>query len=370
MASRRLRRLQHGTAAALAAATIGLGMFTAPPAAANASGSGSEPSSVVTEQATSAPGQIRDFWTPERVRAALANPLDTPATGPTPVYPKSGTTSGPEIQTVSADAVPPKDASTGSTRTEDVATTASAPTVSRSVRVANELAWPYRATGKLIFDTPKGGANCSASVIVSNTKNAVWTAAHCLHSGKGGAFYKNFLFLPGYNGLAPYHWWEQDRVMVPTNWVNYGDLDSSDMGALIVKKDLALGNLQDLVGGYGYNFSDGPEHTDVHSFGYPADGYNRPDSDFNNGEYMMYCRGNTVDGGPWNLLDERLRMNCDMGHGSSGGPMVTGVAAGNIQIVGVNSHRHVDSNGNWSDNYLFSSEHASEARSLIYKINS
>ncbi|MDQ1012985.1 hypothetical protein QFZ82_007470 [Streptomyces sp. V4I23] len=62
-------------------------------------------------------------------------------------------------------------------------------------------------------------------------------------------------------------------------------------------------------------------------------------------------------------------MNCDMVHGSSGGPLVTGVAGGNIRIVGVNSHRNVDSNGSWSNNYLFSSEHASEVRSLIYKIN-
>ncbi|MDQ1012984.1 V8-like Glu-specific endopeptidase [Streptomyces sp. V4I23] len=145
---------------------------------------------------------------------------------------------------------------------------------------------------------PKGTYNCSASVIVSNTKNAVWTAVHCLHGGKGGAFYKNFVFLPGYNGVTQYHWWIQDRVMVPTKWVNYCDHYSSDLGAIIVEKDLALGNLQDFVGGYGYNFSDGPEHTDVHSFGYPFDGYNRPDSDFNGGEYMTYCRGNTVDCGP------------------------------------------------------------------------
>jgi hypothetical protein len=31
------------------------------------------------------------------------------------------------------------------------------------------------------------------------------------------------------------------------------------------------------------------------------------------------------------------------------------------QIAGVNSHRHVDSAGEWSDNYLFSSEHGAQA---------
>jgi hypothetical protein len=243
--------------------------------------------------------------------------------------------------------------------------------VSRSERVSNSIAWPTRATGKLIFETPQGEFNCSASVIVSNTKNAVWTAAHCLHGGKGGGFYTNFVFLPGYqNGLPPYGWWFKDRVIAPSKWANYSDLYSSDMGALVVEKDPVLGNLQDHVGAYGYNFSSGPGHTDVHSYGYPFDGYNRPDSDFGNGEYLMYCRGNTVDGGSWDLLDERLRMNCDMGHGSSGGPMVTGVSAGNIQIVGVNSHRSVDSNGNWANNYLYSSEHASEARSVLTSVNS
>ncbi|MGP3980103.1 hypothetical protein [Streptomyces sp. KR80] len=201
-------------------------------------------------------------------------------------------------------------------------------------------------------------------MIVSNTKNAVWTAAHCLHAGKGGGFYKNFVFIPAYkNGLTPWGWWFQDRVIVPSKWAIYSDYYSSDLGALIVKKDLLYGNLQDAIGAYGYNFSDGPAYSDVHSYGYPADGYNRPDSDFGDGEYLMYCRGNTVDGGPWDLLDERLRMNCDMGHGASGGPMVTGIATGNVRIVGVNSHRYTTSSGAWADNHLYSSEHASEARS-------
>lgn len=83
----------------------------------------------------------------------------------------------------------------------------------------------------------------------------------------------------------------------------------------------------------------------------------------------MYCSGSTVDAANWNPLDNRLRMNCDMGGGASGGPMAIGVGTSNVQIIGANSHHNVDSAGNWADNHLFSSEHSDHAAAVIDLVN-
>ncbi|WP_327733034.1 hypothetical protein OG749_03350 [Streptomyces nojiriensis] len=40
------------------------------------------------------------------------------------------------------------------------------------------------------------------------------------------------------------------------------------------------------------------------------------------------------------------------------------------RIVGVNSHRKADANGNWVDNYMYSSEHGTQARSVYSAIRS
>ncbi|MFE2729149.1 hypothetical protein [Kitasatospora sp. NPDC059327] len=129
-----------------------------------------------------------------------------------------------------------------------------------------------------------------------------------------------------------------------------------------------LAEVQDWLGAYGYRFNGAADIDGVTSLGYPANGYNRPDSDFHDAAKAMYCHGNAVDAGNWNPFDDRLRLSCDMGHGASGGPIIVGFG-GNNQIVGANSHRMVDSNNNWTDNYLYSSNHGGNATGLINWLN-
>ncbi|MEO3754744.1 hypothetical protein [Streptomyces sp. B6B3] len=66
----------------------------------------------------------------------------------------------------------------------------------------------------------------------------------------------------------------------------------------------------------------------------------RPPSDFQYGEVLMYCYGDAVDAASWLFFDDRLKTDCDMGDGSSGGPFL--VDDEGITIAGANSHTDGD----------------------------
>jgi hypothetical protein len=85
-------------------------------------------------------------------------------------------------------------------------------------------------------------------------------------------------------------------------------------------------------------------------------------------QYMRYCVGDAEDAQNWWPWDDRIELDCDMGNGASGGPMVIGVDDGDPQIVGVNSHRDGD-NGEFTSIDLYSSEHGNHAVSLINYVN-
>ncbi|MFI8105418.1 trypsin-like serine peptidase [Streptomyces sp. NPDC086023] len=298
-----------------------------------------------------APGGLEAWWTPERIRRALAHPADLPAASASTGSGQPRPDGAPQ-GVLSADAVGPK---AGSGEVSGVTA------VSRSQRVKYSSAWPNVVTGKLLY---AGGA-CSAAVIVSNNKNTVWTAGHCVYDRKNKRFRKNFAFLPAYkNGQRPWDLWEYARAYVPQEYIDSGDVRWSDLGAIVLRRHRTYGNIQDKIGAYGYRFGGGPNHSNVQAAGYPYAGYNRPDRDFAAGEYMMYCRGNTTDASRFNPRDNRLRMACDMGRGASGGPQVIGIAS-NPQIVGANSHRNVSTSGAYRDLSLYSSEHTTLAKAVI-----
>ncbi|MPY61933.1 trypsin-like serine peptidase [Streptomyces spongiae] len=358
------------------------GLFSAPATAAGTenttpgtrdatSQQGQAESRALSEKTSSTAAQTREYWTPERMREALANPMDPPVASPDvgrsqkPKSPDgdagnggdSGDSGKDKRARLSAHAVPPRSVRADSPE-EGVSTLAQP----RSDFVKYPSSWPNTATGKLFFKTPQGGKVCSASVIVSDTKNAVWTAAHCLHGGKDSGFYTDFKFVPAYAKRdAPWGEWYADRVIVPQAWSEEADLRTDDMGALVMKKHPTYGTLQASVGAYGYDFGD-TDHSDVSVLGYPVDGYRRPTSDFADGRRMMSCQGDTSDASNWNPLDDRLGIDCDMGHGSSGGPFLDGVDDGDIQIVGTHSHRA-------GGLEVYSAEHGDRAEAVIDLVN-
>ncbi|MGW1711015.1 trypsin-like serine peptidase [Streptomyces sp. NPDC002206] len=239
------------------------------------------------------------------------------------------------------------------------------------------ISYPLNVVGKLFFTKKDGtSAECTASVIVSNTKSALWTAAHCLHDGMSGqdGVYTNIAFAPAYNGSAespaPWGIWDANNLIVPTAFAN-GDSDryfNADFGAVIVDSLEGYETTQDALGGFGYRFGFGSDYNQVYDFGDPGHGYNRPDSDFNEAANSFYCYGNAEDAFNWNPLDNRIKVDCDMGEGSSGGPLLDGFPQ-NIKIVGANSHYEVNDADERISDDLYSSEHGSRATSVINTVN-
>ncbi len=321
------------------------------------------PASSVKEQ-SSAPGSAEKFWTPERVKRALATPVGPEGRGTTPVSRPVKQSNLPDVA-LSAHAVPPKRSSAPAPGEARI----SGPQgreLTRSLRAPEPKKWPWAATGVLFFETGNGRyGQCTASVITHSNKSSLWTAAHCLYDWGKKRWYKNFAFAPGFAKTAPYGYWDVKRVIVPSVYLSKGDLRYSDMGGIVLQPRKGR-SIQNTVGAYGYEFrSNSPENDNVASLGFPADGYHRPNSFYSGGAYMRYCYGNTVDASNGNPLDQRLEMDCEMGHGSSGGPMVKNLTH-DARIVGVNSHRNGDSHGRWVDNHLYSSEHGAYAVS-VYK---
>ncbi|MEV4707809.1 hypothetical protein [Actinoplanes sp. NPDC049316] len=318
------------------------------------------------------PRQLRAFWTPQRLREAIRN-SGTDAAVP-PAGGVGGTsTSRPTAVAGPGSAAPAAPPKNSAALRGKAATAELAAAVTASRRVSNVAAWPMSAVGRLFYTdaTETEWFACSATSIATNNRNSVWTAAHCLHAGPGGDWRRNHVFIPAYsNNSNPYGWWYGVSVLALDSWIEDRDYESSDLGALIVVPETGSANLQDTVGGWGHNFRGGTAYTNARSFGYPASGYNRPDSDFFNGEYMMYCEGNTIDADNNNPFDDRIRMSCDMGGGASGGPIATGVGSSNVQIVGSNSHRDGDANGNYVNNHLYSSNHYNNAAVVINALNS
>ncbi|MCX5334507.1 MULTISPECIES: serine protease [unclassified Streptomyces] len=317
---------------------------------------------VSMSEESKSPKEIRSYWTQDRIEKALANPVEQPA-----LANDNGVSAEAPAVSASADAVQPS-ASTLAAST----TAAAAADIAVAQDVPASTSVPNVVVGKLTFTKPDGTpASCSASVIVSDTANTIWTAGHCVHQGDGtgdAGWNTNLIFMPGYkDGQMPWGFWEAERKYAPTEWLEDGDTTDSDMAAVVLAPHADYGNLQDNIGGLGYQFGSVTDYSDVFAVGYPGEGYQRTDMD---AEQMMYCFGNTEDAAPLWPLDDRLKMDCDMGAGSSGGPMFIGALGGNPQIVGAISHHEVDATTNERTNDdLFSAAHSSNAVAVIDEVN-
>jgi V8-like Glu-specific endopeptidase len=316
------------------------------------------------------------FWTPERLREAV------PATAPEGPAPSRTPEAEPRAEepgrTAAAPAVPPKAA-----RSTDTAALTSGSTTTSQAAAAEEMAvaqrvpltttYPMNTVGKL-FAYDAGGnetKRCSASVITSDTRNTIWTAAHCVHRGDGSGaagFYEYLIFMPAYqDGQSPWGIWNAKAKYAPEAYTVDGDQLSSDFAAVVLEPEPDYGNIQDAMGALGYSFGSGSDYPEVATVGYPEEGYNRTDFD---GEYMYYCTGNAEDYANLNPFDNRIKMDCDMGKGSSGGPLVISSEASGVQIVGANSHALKDATtGQRINDDLLSSEHGVRAVNVINAVN-
>jgi hypothetical protein len=166
---------------------------------------------------------------------------------------------------------------------------------------AKAQAHPYSASsavlGKIFMTVDaRTDAVCSGTVISDpahpGRSNLVWTAAHCLHEGKGGTWFKKMAFVPSYNRsgaashgrdasfqqVAPYGVWSADYAVVSPQWAEEGGehggpVSQYDFGIIRVhNEDSADGrSLEETVGGSVPVWFDAPRSqiTSASAYGYP-----------------------------------------------------------------------------------------------------
>ncbi|MFE1952157.1 trypsin-like serine peptidase [Streptomyces sp. NPDC059524] len=328
-----------------------------------------EPKVTVGEQTTD-PQKVRDFWTAERVQEALANEKKDQA-----AFDRKSTAATGESRRRPVEQIrPAQSAPAVSGRTiAPLAAGSVVPEMPYAQPVPFPQSQPAVMVGKILFTAKDGTTHgCTGSSIVTANKNTVWTAGHCVHPGDGSGaegFYNDIVFIPGFKKNdqapegydAPWGEWAARAKVAPTAWTADGDMFWGDMAAFTVVPPAGYTNLTDTLGAFGYKFGSGPDWSDIIDAGFPGDGYQRTDMD---GFTQFYCTGNAQDATPFFPVDDRLEVDCDMGHGASGGPMSTPEG----QIVGANSHGEEDSAGNISSALLYSSAHADNAIDVINQI--
>ncbi|BAJ31153.1 MULTISPECIES: trypsin-like peptidase domain-containing protein [Kitasatospora] len=208
---------------------------------------------------------------------------------------------------------------------------------------------PYAADtavlGKIRFATSEGDAVCSGTVVSDpdhpGKSNLVWTAAHCVHDGKGGKYFTNFLFAPSYNRTgvssngnrsaswaeaAPLGQWLAIDMLVMPQWVKEGTLHGTSANQFdfavvrVTNIDGSKRSLEETVGG-SVPVLFGAKSTDLtapKAYGYPA---GKPFD----GQELEHCDSN-VKLTPFVFDPSRppmMMMGCNMTGGSSGGGWFT-----------------------------------------------
>ncbi|MEU4847367.1 trypsin-like serine peptidase [Streptomyces gilvosporeus] len=215
---------------------------------------------------------------------------------------------------------------------------------------AKAVGTPYTSTapgvGLLVFSTPEGESRCSATVVKDpahpGKSNLVWTAAHCVHAGKNGGWYRNLVFVPSFNKnggteaklkTAPYEdrvpegkWWADD-LATSKEWIQAGGavpgvpMAPYDFALMHVRPEESTGgkSLEEIAGGayqVGFNAPAIGKIPSLTAQGYPAE------APFD-GASQQQCTDK-----PTRLsLDAKkptmYRIGCTMTGGSSGGPWFT-----------------------------------------------
>ncbi|MEW1659515.1 MULTISPECIES: trypsin-like peptidase domain-containing protein [unclassified Streptomyces] len=210
---------------------------------------------------------------------------------------------------------------------------------------AQEVSRPYHRNmapiGKIFMDSPEGSMVCSGTVVEDpahpGKSNLVWTAGHCVHSGKKGGWMRNIIFVPSYNDngvpksqighhssreITPYGKFWADWVNTSQQWIDEGTLTDAvggtahDFAVLHVRPENGSGkSLQETVGAAVPIAFDAPTAErigTIESFGYPA-------AAPYDGSRMMSCLGPTARLTVQPGTSPLDRIGCTMTAGSSGG---------------------------------------------------
>ena len=178
---------------------------------------------------------------------------------------------------------------------------------------------PSTAFGRAFFTDDLGGNySCTAESLASDSGNALLTAGHCVVNASNGHWYNwnyqtntwgNWIFVPGYrDGVAPYGLWYAYQLWTASAYLSTQGDGRYDMAAVVMNTNAYGYHLQDVVGSEGMEWNY-PLVQDDTVFGYPGTG-----SPEFNAERLIYCQGTTYSDA-WG----REQINCNQGHGASGG---------------------------------------------------
>lgn len=245
--------------------------------------------------ATEADPRVLDYWTAERMNNAI--PADIIAEGVSTTREARPKVEKMSPQRLLSDPVLGTD------------------TLGKS-RSAGKVTNFSKVNGKVFFTNASNGKNyvCSGSALNSSSKRLVITAGHCVHGGKGGAWHKNWVFVPSYfDGQRPFGTFQAKTFRAFNGWISNGE------GVQGFERDVAFvttytnesgKKVVDAVGGYGLR-TGGSRSFDVTVFGYPGN--------LNNGQRMWACWGRTTTHHWWLSQFPKIS-GCNFGGGSSGGP--------------------------------------------------
>jgi hypothetical protein len=236
------------------------------------------------------------YWTPARMRAAKPIEVKDPRSGPAGVVARG--------ERGEAQRVPARLARTSSLGSDFEA-------------VSDPTTPEFRVHGAIFLSFGIFGyGRCSGTAVHSGNRSVVFTAAHCINSGRGDRWFPGrWVFIPAYRygqrpfGVFPARWIDTTKQWRISGSENY------DVGAAVVGRNQRGEQLEQAVGGAGIAWNRKANQVfDVH--GYPAE------EPFD-GETQRICRGTRflghdalsfLDPGPLNLA-----VACGVTGGASGG---------------------------------------------------
>ncbi|MFJ4680211.1 trypsin-like serine peptidase [Kitasatospora sp. NPDC088783] len=233
---------------------------------------------------------VPGLWSADRMDQAPPRQPAPAADGPS--APPPATPSPSPSPSPSVDA--PAAASAGTTASATTGSPSAPPPV--AARPVPRPYTSYPASGKVFTTAPNGGTGqCSATVVADpnhpGRSNLVWTAAHCVHEGKGGDWYRNLVFVPAYNSsgaasdhrraalaeVAPLGQWWADKVITSPLWTTEGTkgggaANQYDFAVIKVRgPESETRSLEEVIGTAVPVWFDAPrEQLAIQAWGYPA----------------------------------------------------------------------------------------------------
>jgi hypothetical protein len=193
------------------------------------------------------------------------------------------------------------------------------------------------AIGRLFSQRPDGSIEvCSASLVDSANRSLVWTAGHCVHSGRGGGFYSNFVFVPYYQpqasgNSAPLGQWTGVYWATTADWASRGDGHhfAGDIGLVVLGRDAQGRTATDVVGASQHIAFGRTRSRSARLIGFPM-----APPPFG-GELPFVCgpgrTGRAEE--PRNFGPRPIAFSCGMRQGTSGGPLLTGIHPNGVGTI-------------------------------------